>query len=205
MIIKVSRGRPQSGVKRAAILEAATALFIEQGFAATMDKIALKAGVSKQTLYGHFANKEELYRATSMRWQKPYLQKLNQKPDLRKALEESAAQMLDYILADDKVDIHRRLIEQASQFPDMAKVHDQIGPMTTLNMFAEFFESEMQKGTLRKAEPTEAAEDFMSLAFGATRTRRLFGAIDAPSPSANVKKAKHAVDVFLRAYGTKAD
>ncbi len=201
MINPITRGRPPSGEKRTAILEAATALFIQHGYATSMDQIAVKAGVSKQTLYGHFANKEELYRATSQRWQKPYLQNLNQNSSLRKALEDSALQMLNYLMAEDKVEIHRRLIEQASQFPDMAKLHDQIGPVATLNMFAEFFTAEIQKGSLRNSDSTDMAEDFMALVMGTLRMRRLFGSVEAPTPAANAKRAKRAVDIFLRAYG----
>jgi TetR/AcrR family transcriptional repressor of mexJK operon len=195
-----ARGRPPSGAKRAAILEAATTLFVEQGYVTSMDQIALSAGVSKQTLYGHFANKEDLYRATSQRWQKPYLEKLSHTEDLRKALEDAALQMLNYLLADDKVEIHRRLIEQATQFPDMAKVHDQIGPVATLNMFAEFFKTEMQKGNLRTTNAHDMAEDYMALVMGTTRMRRLFGSVPEPSAHDNAKKAKRAVDVFLRAH-----
>ena len=203
--MELQEGARPANEKRIAILDAATALFLEQGYAASMDKIAQKAGVSKQTLYGHFANKEELYCATSLLWQKPYLEKLKSSPNLRKALEEAASQMLDYLLADDKVEMHRRLIEQASQFPEMAKVHDQIGPTATLNMFADFFKAEMQKGTIRRGEAQDVAEDFMALVMGTKRMRRLFGSVEAPSPAENARRAKRAVDVFLSAHGAKTD
>ncbi len=47
--------------KRQAIVDAASTLFIEQGFdKTTMQKVADTAGVSKRTLYKHFSNKEAL-------------------------------------------------------------------------------------------------------------------------------------------------
>jgi TetR/AcrR family transcriptional regulator of autoinduction and epiphytic fitness len=48
--------------KRAAIIEAAVSVFQQQGFAlSSMDKIAAVAGVSKRTVYNHFASKELLF------------------------------------------------------------------------------------------------------------------------------------------------
>jgi len=46
------------------LLDAALALFVEQGFAATKaEEVAKRAGVSKGTLFLYFASKEELFKA----------------------------------------------------------------------------------------------------------------------------------------------
>src|SRR5688500_639115 len=58
------RGRPLDAAKHARILKAATEAFLELGFnAASMDRIARKARVSKMTVYSHFTNKEALFGA----------------------------------------------------------------------------------------------------------------------------------------------
>ena len=50
--------------KRAAILEGAIAEFLVLGFdGASMDRIASRAGVSKQTIYAHFSSKDGLVQA----------------------------------------------------------------------------------------------------------------------------------------------
>ncbi|WP_457395457.1 TetR/AcrR family transcriptional regulator, partial [Roseateles sp. P5_E1] len=55
-------GRPKDLGKRAAILEAAKSLFVEQGYnGVSMDSIAAQAGVSKLTVYSHFGDKETLF------------------------------------------------------------------------------------------------------------------------------------------------
>ena len=52
----------RSARKRRAITEAATTLFLRQGYQGTsMDEIAALAQVSKQTVYKHFADKERLF------------------------------------------------------------------------------------------------------------------------------------------------
>src|SRR2546430_6029030 len=54
-------GRLQSG---GVIREAATALFLRSGYLGTsMDEVAALAGVSKQTVYTHFSDKEALFAA----------------------------------------------------------------------------------------------------------------------------------------------
>ena len=58
----MKKPRTKSEEKRQQIIEASTCLFSELGFAQTsMDKIAKKAGVSKQTVYSHFGSKDELF------------------------------------------------------------------------------------------------------------------------------------------------
>lgn len=55
-----ARGRS----KREAVLDAAVELFLELGFDQTsMDAVAAQAGVSKTTVYAHFGDKLELFRA----------------------------------------------------------------------------------------------------------------------------------------------
>ena len=55
------RGRPRRAAARAAIIEATLELLAERGFqAATMDAIAARAGVGKNTIYRRWGSKEEL-------------------------------------------------------------------------------------------------------------------------------------------------
>ena len=52
----------RSARKRAAILEAAHDLFLQKGYAGTsMDDVAARAAVSKQTVYKNFADKQRLF------------------------------------------------------------------------------------------------------------------------------------------------
>ena len=52
----------RSAQKRRLIVEAATHVFLQNGYSGTsMDEIAARAGVSKQTVYKQFADKERLF------------------------------------------------------------------------------------------------------------------------------------------------
>ncbi len=58
------RGRPVNQALRQTIVEAAYELFVELGFqAATLDKVAQRAKISKLSIYRHFENKEALFSA----------------------------------------------------------------------------------------------------------------------------------------------
>ncbi|MEO0588145.1 MAG: TetR/AcrR family transcriptional regulator [Planctomycetota bacterium] len=54
--------------KRAAVIDAATQLFLTHGFSGTsMDRIAAEANVSKRTVYDHFPSKDDLFQAIADR------------------------------------------------------------------------------------------------------------------------------------------
>src|SRR5918993_5229150 len=60
--LPASPGRPKDLEKRAAILDAAMTLFPARGYdGVSVDAIAQAAGVSKLTVYSHFADKEALF------------------------------------------------------------------------------------------------------------------------------------------------
>ncbi|MDX3910400.1 MAG: TetR/AcrR family transcriptional regulator [Sphingobium sp.] len=65
------RGRPRSedrGLVDERVLDAATALFLEQGFGrTTLDQVSERSRTGKSTLYGRYANKEELFAAVVKR------------------------------------------------------------------------------------------------------------------------------------------
>jgi len=62
--VQEKRGRSKDEEKRGQIIEAAGMLFVEHGFEkVSMEGIAKSAGVSKQTVYSHFGNKQQLFTA----------------------------------------------------------------------------------------------------------------------------------------------
>ena len=57
-----ARARDAPPASTTAILDAATEIFLRNGFLGTsMDEVALQSAVSKQTVYQHFASKEALF------------------------------------------------------------------------------------------------------------------------------------------------
>jgi AcrR family transcriptional regulator len=60
--VSVTRKRLSGEERRAAILEAALAVFAQRGFhASSIDDIAREGGISKALIYEHFSSKQQLY------------------------------------------------------------------------------------------------------------------------------------------------
>src|SRR5258708_31043472 len=64
MTTAVERSRPRGEIRRAQILDGATAVFLEYGYAgATIDLVVARIGASKATIYSFFGGKEGLFSA----------------------------------------------------------------------------------------------------------------------------------------------
>src|SRR5919106_6413628 len=90
--------------KRRAILAAATEVFLQHGYlGASMDEVAAKAGVSKQTVYKQFENKERLFAEIVLGTSdqlldglaQAYAETLDEATDAREALRALARRFLD--------------------------------------------------------------------------------------------------------------
>lgn len=176
---------------------------MEVGFAASVDRIAEAAGVSKQTVYGHFGSKENLYREAGMRvLRAPSAGFIDRRLPLPRALGEYGRDTLTMLLSDALIATHRRLVEQAATFPEMAKVHAEFGPDLSVQVLKDYFAEQMVAGVLRAADPRVAAEDFLALLQGMSRLNRLFGHTDEPGATAISRHVDHTIEIFTRAYNT---
>lgn len=127
-----TRGRPKSEEKRQAILSAAAESFMTIGFTASMDQIAAKAEVSKQTLYSHFANKHDLFNAVVSSKLLAYFGDVNSLPrgeTLRDELMDRGARVQN-MMADPGVGAMMRcVVAQTDAMPEIAQQFWHSGPV----------------------------------------------------------------------------
>jgi TetR/AcrR family transcriptional repressor of mexJK operon len=194
-------GRPQDPEKRQAILLAAERVFMAEGFAASVDRVAEIAGVSKQTVYSHYRSKDDLYRQAVTCMRAPVAEMIDRSLPINDTLRKYGRITLGKLVSKRYVAAHRRLIEQAATFPAMARVHAEVGPGLSIQMLADYLAEQMAAGAMRKADARLAAEDFLSLLQGMSRLSRLFGHTEEPTTASVARRAAHTVDVFMRAYG----
>jgi TetR/AcrR family transcriptional regulator, mexJK operon transcriptional repressor len=201
----------RSARKRRAILDAATDVFLAEGFAgASMDAIATAAGVSKPTVYNHFADKKQLFEQivndlVAAITQPFYEQIVNlaDDEDLAKPLRELAGLLLTGVMQPTNLRLRRLVIGEASRFPDLGRAYERQGPERALAAWTTAFKRLADEGRLRLQDPALAAKHFQSLVLTTPLNHAMLSGDDRPPRAAQRKRyADSAVDVFLAAYGT---
>jgi TetR/AcrR family transcriptional regulator, mexJK operon transcriptional repressor len=202
-------GHPDGAVggKAESILAAGKRMFLESGFGAvSMDAIAREAGVSKATVYAHFAGKEELFGAVIGRECERYFAEFSADEldpgEPRASLTTLGRRFLGLLLSPDAIALHRLILGEVSRFPALGKVFWRAGPERNLTQIETFLRAAAAAGSLNIGDPRLAAEQFVGLLRGETQLRHLLrleakAEGDQPKTRALIDAA---VDTFLRAF-----
>lgn len=205
MIERSQFSDPPSGGKAESILTAAKRAFLEGGFGAvSMDAIAREAGVSKATVYAHFAGKEELFGAVIGGECEHYLADFSAGEldpcDLRASLTTLGRRFLGLLLSPDAVALHRIILGEVSRFPALGEVFWRAGPERNLAQIEAFMRSAAAAGSLSIPDARRAAEQFVGLVRGEAQLRHLLR-LEADADQAKIRElVTAAVDTFLRAF-----
>jgi TetR/AcrR family transcriptional repressor of mexJK operon len=200
---------PRTSPKRQAILRAATTVFLCNGYVGTsMDEIAALAGVSKQTVYKHFADKERLFSdliiATVTEASDPVHDEVLNLPDsgdIEADLRALARRQLAKVMQPQVLQLRRLVIGEAKRFPELGRTFYELGPGRTIATLATRFARLAKRGTLDLDNPSFAAEHFNWLIMSIPLNRAMLLGEEAPSAAHLEKYAEAGVRVFLAAYG----
>ncbi|MBJ7603906.1 MAG: TetR/AcrR family transcriptional regulator [Candidatus Dormibacteraeota bacterium] len=193
----------------AVIMEAATTLFLRKGYAGTsMDEIASLAGVSKQTIYTHFADKERLFSDLILRNAArvdEFVEQvggiLEDSHDLEKALLELARRYIQLVIRPEVLQLRRLVIGEAGNFPELAGTYYQRVPERVLATLATNLEGLAGRGLLRMDDPVLAANHFVALILWVPLDRAMFHIEQESLKPARLEQLADAgVRVFLAAY-----
>lgn len=198
-------GRPPPPSKRDAILKAATRVFLESGYgAASMDEIAREAGVSKQTVYRHFGDKEALFGATIREkcdhLLAPILVPEPESDDPGVALTAIAGRFVGLILAQENMAHFRAVVAESTRFPELAAAFHASGPRLAVRYLAGYLGEVDAKGRLAVDDPEQAARLFFAMLRGEIYMRRLLGLGPEPTQDEVDASVDLAVRVFLAGY-----
>lgn len=218
----------KTDARRQAILEAAKAVFEEVGFEqATMSAVTARVGGSKATLYRYFDSKEalflELVRTSAIQHSSQMLSLLDPCVTLPVDLSPTTKTRKTTPLLDPDEDVTitltrvgervlknfytrqrlaaKRMVIAAAGNPAIGKLFYENGPAKGMKYLEAYFESVMNAGKLRRAEPRVMAAHFRGLLDSEIYEPSLFNALPKLGSTQIMAIVERAVAVFMAAYG----
>ena len=202
-------GRPKDVAKREAIIRAANTLFMKNGYGLTsMEAVAKKADVSKLTIYSHFANKDELFKAViTQRCNRlgtaEGFMALADQP-VEKALLQLGINFTSLIFTQDSIRLHSIMQAEASRHPKVVQIFFDAGPKRVREAFGKLLQAWNDQKQLAIPDIAKATDQFFSLLKGEMLMKVMLLRMEMPS-KAELNDHVHAtVDFFLAAYKPKS-
>lgn len=174
------RGRPSAedrGLVDERVLDAATALFLEQGFGrTTLDQVSERSRTGKSTLYGRYANKEALFAAVVTRSIDAMFDDLKAAPsdgDVQSRLRHLGRELARVMLDARCVALMRITAAEAGNFPALATLGYQKSFDGTARFVAEAIVGPDGNGSVESALPIACR--FVELALQPISFQATFG------------------------------
>ena len=198
----------RSARKRRAIMAAATELFLQQGYQGTsMDEIAARAAVSKQTVYKNFADKERLFSDITLGITEraegfvgAVRATLPETEDLEADLTELARQYIASVMLPQVLQLRRLVIGEAARFPELARAYYERAPDRVLGALAAALQRLADRDLLRLDDADLAANHFAWLILSPLDKAMFCGDDENLTPAELNRLADAGVRVFLAAY-----
>jgi AcrR family transcriptional regulator len=191
--------------KRQAIIDAARRVFLRNGFTDTsVDAIAAVAGVSKQTIYNHFGDKERLFAAVVEAAQKeaspatePDLaDRLANSDDLDRDLRALGRKWVRLALSEDVAALRRLVLAERTRHPQLL---DEWARPQMERALAQAIQHQAQSGALDVPDARLAARQLMLLIITESLTRAFYGLRKLSKTEAD-EIVDTGVDMWLRCY-----
>jgi len=201
-------GRPKDTAKHEGIVRAANTLFMKNGYELTsMEAVAKKADVSKLTIYSHFSNKSELFKAVirsrcDTLAMPESLMTLAHEP-VEKALLQLGLNFVTLIFRPDSIRLHCIMQAEAARHPKIVQIFFEAGPKRVREAFSKLLQAWNDEKQLAIPDVAKATDQFFSLLKGEMLMKIIL--LRMPTPSANELKThvRATVDFFLAAYQPK--
>lgn len=154
------KGRPSAamaGEVDERILDAATAMFLEHGFAgASLERIAEAAGAGKATLYSRYSGKEALFSDVVKRSVERSLRLINETPasaSLHERLTLATKALVTRLLSDEVIGLIRMVIADAPRFPSLARLTHEAGRVRAIEALSVIIADHSQQPRDATARP----------------------------------------------------
>ena len=190
---------PAPNANRGRVLRAATSAFLAHGYRSSVEQIARRAGVAKQTVYHHFPSKDLLFKDVARELARRVLIELEDAPrDLRGALLAFGEAYRQRALGAQGIATFRTLVPEIPRFRALARAMYAASAGEMARRLAQVIGRAMDEGRLRREDPRFAAELLLGMLVGHDRIKRLFGVPLAEESEAG--RTRRIVECFLRAF-----
>jgi TetR/AcrR family transcriptional repressor of mexJK operon len=195
------------GDKAELIICAAREAFLEKGYdGASMDEVANRAGVAKQTVYARYASKDALFLAVCESLQGRMLSAISAAESLpiRDRLQQIARELLELVLDPSSLSLSRIALGASYRFPTLG--HSIYGARINKlhEILASILEQAAQDGCLAVSNPRVAAEQFLALVRGELHLHCLYDPSFRPSQIKIEGQIDAGIDCFMARYGVPA-
>jgi len=191
--------------KNQTILEAATLLFLKNGFSATsMDEIAEVANVSKRTIYQHFQDKQCLFQVMlAKHWEQILsgdMEIFNEKKSIAENLKNFSKEFFKFLYQPETINLFRLLISEShrhSHLTDLVLINET--PPFKKELI-KFLKSCQEQGLLKMSDVDRAASFFLGLLKEYHFWPMMLGFTKTPHPPNQNQFQDEAIQIFLKAY-----
>jgi TetR/AcrR family transcriptional regulator, mexJK operon transcriptional repressor len=193
----------KADVVRASILDAAQAEFMEVGFfAASTNRIVVRCGRSKPTVFRYFPTKSAMLDAVITRIASRWVEQIHWRDiavdDPGHWLRVFGSRLLGWILSEESLFLGRLGIAERHLIPHSADIYRRLVSVPMQKIIASRLRTWHEAGLLDCREASHGAEMFLDVAISGIVSRRLYGVMDDPSRAIIDRHINRVVGVYLR-------
>jgi len=192
---------------RAAILESATGLFLQRGYAGvSINRVINSAGGSKETIYRYFKNKDGLCLAIIKNELLKSTQSLDdlvvEHEDLREGLEYIGCRVMNVIMTERFLSFHRLVVNESIKRPALGHEFYENISSRSYRILADYFKQHISKGHLIDMDPARLAEYYWAMMLHKVMLKFDFQRLKTMHRRQITGHVKQVVGDFLLGFGT---
>ena len=201
----VKKLRKDAILKRKELIKHATKMFLEMGYEkASMNNLVKRSGSSKSTIYKHFRSRQALFIAVLDEKLRDHLAPIENLDLTTLSIEEGLKLIgrtsIKVITSKDNVNLCRIIYAEAERIPYVGKTYYEHGPRRGMAGVAKYLSTMVERGRIRCADPSMAAEYFWGMILYKPMLERYCG-IKGPLTAREQKNyIDKVVDSFISAF-----
>ena len=170
MVKKANNSFKTSAGKRNAILDIASDIFLKRGYqGASVNEMSRKSGISKETFYRYFKNKEQLFLAVIDKELQIYwdglslLDYVEKDEHALRTLSYVGTELIKYFVSERTMALRKLIFSECVNHPKIGRTYYSHGPERAYKAMKKYFDRQKKKGVKWRLSSRALAENFVSL------------------------------------------